>query len=160
MENTNNDTRTLTCVACGKDGHLAKNCPTSCPTCGMRCCPGNYGRQCLVQTNADVPQNVMNAKGNALPAHIRGWLVEANKKWRAGNGSNNNSNGNRVGRGGGRGNAQGGFNRNANAAEANVADADTCNEQVEQQQINCCEVIAEYESSDDEQYTDSLPTCR
>ena len=40
MENTNNDTRTMTCVACGKDGHHAKTCPTSCPTCGMRCCPG------------------------------------------------------------------------------------------------------------------------
>ena len=157
--NTNNDTRTLTCVACGRDGHHAKNCPTSCPTCGMRCCPGNFGRPCLVQTNADVPQSVMNAKGNALPAHIRGWLVEANKKWRAGNGGNNNSYGNRVGRGGGRGNGQGGFNRSANAAEANVADADTCSEQVEQQQINCCEVIAEYESSDDEGYFPNAKVC-
>ena len=41
-------TRKTRCVACGQTGHVVRDCTKSCPKCGMKPCPGTYGKACVV----------------------------------------------------------------------------------------------------------------
>ena len=74
-----------------------------------------------------------------------------NQKWRAGMGSINKTTGTQVSNGGARGGARSGYNSNSNAVESDAAEDDSNREQGVRY-VSRCEVVAEYEDSDDEQY--------
>ncbi|MBO8631054.1 hypothetical protein INO08_15225, partial [Staphylococcus aureus] len=40
------------CPCCGKSGHYARDCPTSCSVCKHRSCPGNFGSRCVISVSA------------------------------------------------------------------------------------------------------------
>ena len=109
----------LKCVACGQSGHGVKECTKACPKCKSKPCPGTSGRDCVVNTNTDVPKEVLNALGKPIPPFLRDQLVQKNKAYReglnAGRGGGRVYNAGRGGKGRGKG-----FTRSANVAESGL----------------------------------------